>query len=111
MISTVFWSIQLLPLADATVLSRLSPLLIALLAPHLLGEPHSRGVWLALPFSLAGVLVMARPPLLFGSSGEAGGGGGGYSAGALAVGLSQVGASQLLVACAASFRFCALAAS
>lgn len=87
-ITTIFYSVQLLPLSDATVLSRLSPLIIALLAPRLLGEPHSRGVWAALPVCLAGVVVMARPRFLFGGIGA--GGGKPITAKGLAVGLSQV---------------------
>ncbi|GAB4818425.1 hypothetical protein N2152v2_005471 [Parachlorella kessleri] len=45
---------------DATVLSRLSPLLIALLAPVLLKEPSTPGLWLALPACIAVTQALTR---------------------------------------------------
>ncbi len=93
------------------MLSRLAPVLIALLAPPLLHEPHSRGVWLALPACLAGVVCMARPSFLFGGSGS-GGGKARVTAGGLAVGLSQVGCTAVLrVLRVHSWRFCMVLAS
>ena len=89
----------MLPLADATVLGRLAPLLEALLAPLLLGEPGSRAVWLALPPCLLGVILIAQPSALFGSASRHASDVGSesarhVSAGALAIGLSQASGAE-----------------
>lgn len=55
-----------LPLGDTTTLLNLSPVFIALLAPLVLGEPTSRRVWVALPLSLGGVVLLLRPAAIFG---------------------------------------------
>jgi drug/metabolite transporter (DMT)-like permease len=41
-VSSIFWTVKLLPLSDATVLSFLAPLFVALTAPLLLGEAPSK---------------------------------------------------------------------
>ena len=58
----------LLPLSDANALSFVSPVLVALLAPHLLAEPTPRPVYMAMPACLAGMLMVAQPSWLFGSA-------------------------------------------
>jgi drug/metabolite transporter (DMT)-like permease len=54
-------AIAALPLAEVFVLEFTTPLWAALLAALLLGEPLSRGRWIALLLGLAGVLVILRP--------------------------------------------------
>ncbi|GAB4823384.1 hypothetical protein N2152v2_010430 [Parachlorella kessleri] len=48
-----YWSLSLLPMSDVTALGFLSPIFVALLAPYVLGEPTSRGIFIAMPFSIA----------------------------------------------------------
>ncbi|KAE8223126.1 hypothetical protein CF319_g3790 [Tilletia indica] len=71
----LYFSLQYLSLADATVITFLSPLATALLAAPLLKEPlHSRQLVAGL-VSVAGVVLIARPHFLFGRGTGAGGGG------------------------------------
>ena len=51
----------LIPVADATAMFFLSPLLASLLAMPLLREKMGMGRWLALALGLAGMLVIVRP--------------------------------------------------
>jgi drug/metabolite transporter (DMT)-like permease len=67
-LSCVFYAVAHLPLAEATVLQYLYPLLTALLARPLLGEITGRGVWLASVLCLGGVLLVSKPSALFGGS-------------------------------------------
>ena len=53
----------------------------AVLSPYVLHEPTGRGVLLAIPFCLVGVVLVAKPSFLFVS--------GGISLAGLAVGLNQ----------------------
>ena len=55
-----------MPLGDAATLVNLSPVFLAILAPFVLHEHAGRRVFLALPLSVAGVLLLVRPTLLFG---------------------------------------------
>jgi drug/metabolite transporter (DMT)-like permease len=55
-------------LADATVLTFLSPLLTGILATLLLGEPYAPVEALAAILSLGGVLLIAKPEAIFGSN-------------------------------------------
>ncbi len=65
-----FYAVTALPLADATVIHFLNPLLVALLAPLVLRE-SARGLdFVAVFLGLVGVVLVARPPLLFGDAGE-----------------------------------------
>lgn len=65
-----FYAVTALPLADATVIHFLNPLLVALLAPLVLREP-ARGLdFLGVVLGLCGVVLVARPPFLFGDAGE-----------------------------------------
>ncbi|MCM8598307.1 MAG: DMT family transporter [Candidatus Accumulibacter sp.] len=54
-------ALRVLPLAEATALFFVAPLLVALLAGPLLGERVRRRAWLATFAGFAGVLLIARP--------------------------------------------------
>ncbi len=69
-VSCTYAATQMLPLADAAVLGYCAPLLTALFAPVVLGEPTPRAVYFALPVTAAGVVLVARPPALFGGAGS-----------------------------------------
>ncbi|KDD76081.1 hypothetical protein H632_c364p0, partial [Helicosporidium sp. ATCC 50920] len=62
-VSTLYMAVTLLPMADANVLAFLAPLWAAALSPLLLGERPSRGLVAALPLCIAGVLLVAQPPV------------------------------------------------
>lgn len=62
-----YLSVQLLPLSDATVLSFLSPLCVAVLGPVTISEWPPRLVWGLIPVCLVGVLLVAQPSFLFGA--------------------------------------------
>jgi drug/metabolite transporter (DMT)-like permease len=64
-----FWSLVHLPLAEATVLQYLNPVLTALLAVPLLDEPLRLRELASAGLSLAGVVLVARPASLFGMAG------------------------------------------
>lgn len=68
-----FYAVTTLPLADATTLHFLNPLLVALLAPVALGEPLRRRDLVGVVLGLAGVVLVARPSAIFGpgSTGDA----------------------------------------
>jgi len=55
-----------LPLGDACTLFALTPVFIAVLAPRFLGERMGIRGWLAVALSSVGVVLVVRPPLLFG---------------------------------------------
>lgn len=86
---------QLLPVTDALVLGLLSPILVAAASPLVLGEQAGRGVALALPLCVVGVVLVAQPSFLFG------GGAGALSVVGVAVGITQVRAARCCVC-----RFC-----
>lgn len=65
-----FYSVSVLPLAEALTLSFLSPLFVALFGIILLKEQVDRRIWVALAFGLAGMLVMVWPRLGAGMSGD-----------------------------------------
>ncbi len=56
-----FWTLSVLPLAEATALSFTAPMWAALLAILFLGEPPYRHRWLAMAGAFAGALVILRP--------------------------------------------------
>ncbi|MCB9697577.1 MAG: DMT family transporter [Alphaproteobacteria bacterium] len=56
-----FFTIGRLPLGDAVLLTYLSPVLVAALAPWTTGERVTRRVWAALVLGLAGVALVAGP--------------------------------------------------
>lgn len=67
-LSCVYGAVTHLPLAEATVLQYLHPPITALLAGIFLGEAISRRIFGATLLSLAGVVLIARPEILFGSA-------------------------------------------
>lgn len=56
-----FTAVFLMPLAEATAITFTSPMLTALLAAIVLGEPARRETWLATGLAFAGVLIVLRP--------------------------------------------------
>ncbi len=67
-LSCVYGAVTRLPLAEATVLQFLHPPMTALLAGYLLGEAISRRIVFASILSLAGILLVSRPAILFGNA-------------------------------------------
>ena len=65
-----FFAISVLKLGDAVLLTYLSPLLVACLAPFVLGEKAPWTVWLALAVGFAGVWVVEQGATAGGGSGE-----------------------------------------
>lgn len=59
-----FSAVVALPLASATALTFTSPMLTALLAALVLGEPARRETWIASVFAFAGVLIVLQPNFL-----------------------------------------------
>jgi len=58
-----FWSVQRGKLADIAAISRTQPILVAALAPLLVGDRTPRAVLLALPVGFAGALLVIKPGL------------------------------------------------
>lgn len=58
-----FSSLFLMPLAEATTIVFVSPIITALLAPLVLGEPSRRATWIASAAAFGGVLIVLRPNL------------------------------------------------
>ncbi|WP_433937547.1 DMT family transporter [Sorangium cellulosum] len=50
-------------LGDAVTLGATSPIFVAILAPRMLGERSSRGLWIAILLAFAGVALIAAPRL------------------------------------------------
>ena len=69
-LSAFFYSVIHLPLADATVIQYTNPVFTALLAAVFISERLRRLDMVLILASLAGVVLMARPPFLFGGGGE-----------------------------------------
>jgi drug/metabolite transporter (DMT)-like permease len=67
-LSCVFGAVTHLPLAEATVLQYLHPAITALFAGIFLGEAISRRLVFATLLSLLGVVLVARPALIFGAA-------------------------------------------
>lgn len=63
-----FYAVTKLPLADATVIQYMNPLLVTVLASWFLKETFGRWLVVGLLVSMAGVLCMAQPSFLFGAS-------------------------------------------
>lgn len=57
----MFFAYRHLPLADATAISFLQPLLVVILSAPLLGEKVTLSRWLAVGVGFAGVLLMVQP--------------------------------------------------
>ena len=56
-----FSAVQLMPIGEATAISFTSPMITALLAALILGEPMRREIWIASVIAFAGVLIILRP--------------------------------------------------
>ncbi|KAI8823174.1 uncharacterized protein EV422DRAFT_394630 [Fimicolochytrium jonesii] len=63
-----WYALSLLTLADSTVLGFLSPVFTAILARLVLNEPYQLVDAITGTLSMVGVLFIARPPFLFGST-------------------------------------------
>ncbi len=60
--ATAFFSaVQIMPIAEATAISFTSPMVTALMAAALLGEPLRRETWIASIIAFTGVLIVLRP--------------------------------------------------
>lgn len=66
-ISCFLWGLGRLPLADVTLLSRLQPLWVAVLAPWLLRERAEAAVWAAGLVAVAGVALLVEPSFAVGN--------------------------------------------
>jgi len=69
-IAFAFLSVEKLPIGDATVLVMLSPLFASLCSWAVLREPFRLGEMVAAAIALAGVVLVARPPFIFGGQAE-----------------------------------------
>lgn len=56
-----FWSLKTTTVAIALVLVYLAPVVLAVMAPRILGEPTDRRAWFAVGMALVGVVLVARP--------------------------------------------------
>lgn len=65
-LSCFFWAVVHLPLAEATVLQYMNPVLTAILAGLVLGEGLRRREILSVAISILGLLLVTRPAILFG---------------------------------------------
>jgi drug/metabolite transporter (DMT)-like permease len=65
-LSSVYYAVTHLPLAEATVIQYLYPPLTATLASLLLREPFERSAVVSIGLGLAGLLLVAQPTALFG---------------------------------------------
>lgn len=63
-----FLAVELIPMGDATVLIMLSPLITAILSYFILGEPWRLPELVATLVSLTGVVMVAKPPSIFGGN-------------------------------------------
>mmetsp|Transcript_61075 Transcript_61075/g.120244 ORF Transcript_61075/g.120244 Transcript_61075/m.120244 type:complete len:440 (+) Transcript_61075:48-1367(+) len=63
-----FLAVELIPIGDATVLLMMSPLLTAILSFLILGEPWRMPEFVATVISLVGVVLVAKPPAIFGGN-------------------------------------------
>ncbi|XP_074152012.1 solute carrier family 35 member G1 [Sminthopsis crassicaudata] len=64
----LYYAFQLMPIADATVITFTSPVFTSLFAWIYLKEKYSLWDLFFTIFAIAGVVLIARPPFLFGSS-------------------------------------------
>lgn len=69
-LSCFFWALVHLPLAEATVIQYLNPVFTALLAALLLGERLEWRAMASVLGSLSGLVLVLRPPFLFGGGVE-----------------------------------------
>ncbi|KAK7549307.1 hypothetical protein IWX46DRAFT_595639 [Phyllosticta citricarpa] len=64
-LSVFYWGLQYLPLAETTVITFLTPMLVPWACALFFGQPLSKKVIFAGVFSFAGVIIIAQPPWLF----------------------------------------------
>lgn len=64
-----YWTLTRLPLAEATTIYHIAPVLTAMLAAVVLRERIGSSGWIALALGFLGVVVAARPAALFGGTG------------------------------------------
>lgn len=64
-----YWTLTRLPLAEATTIYHIAPVLTAVLAAVILHERIGATGWLAVVLGFAGVVIAARPTALFGGAG------------------------------------------
>lgn len=64
-LSAFYWALQYLPLAETTVITFLTPLMVPAACALLFHEPLSKKVVVAGIVSFVGVIIIARPPWLF----------------------------------------------
>ena len=64
-----YWSVMLIPLADATAVSFVSPLVVAALSPFFLGEKIGYHRWGAICLGFTGVIILLRPVFMSDSLG------------------------------------------
>lgn len=60
-VGVFYWSLAYLPLADATAVSMIAPIVVTVLSPFLLGETIGKRRVMAALFGFCGVLVILRP--------------------------------------------------
>lgn len=60
-VASLYWALTYLPLAEATAMFMLSPVLVALLSPFVLGERIDNARRAAIAVGFAGVVVMLKP--------------------------------------------------
>jgi drug/metabolite transporter (DMT)-like permease len=58
---TFYWAITLIPLAEATAMQFIAPLVVTALSPFLLGEKVGIRRWLSVIAGFAGVLIVLQP--------------------------------------------------
>ncbi|KAF4537517.1 Drug/metabolite transporter [Lasiodiplodia theobromae] len=64
-LSAFYWALQYLPLAETTVITFLTPMMVPWAGALLFHEPLAKKVVFAGLVSFAGVIIIARPPWLF----------------------------------------------
>ncbi|MEM7588466.1 MAG: DMT family transporter, partial [Acidobacteriota bacterium] len=67
-LSCVYYAVTHMPLAEATVIQFSSPIFTALLAWAYLGETATIRLWIAIGLGGVGLLMITRPPALFGDA-------------------------------------------
>lgn len=67
-----FWGLKLIPLSEWGVIYQTTPVMTALLAPYILKEKNSLTTYVSLVFSVIGIILIAKPPILFGGDDDQG---------------------------------------
>ena len=60
-VATLYWALTYIPLADATAMFMLAPVVVTMLSPLLLGERIGLHRWIAVGVGFAGVVCILRP--------------------------------------------------